>query len=486
MKLKILVVACVLALQGCAVTFDRNFSDSDFIQNNSIPDTSNYKQKPYIKYNKAFLGKKTVYSEKQKKLLNKRVSINTYEQTSLRTLLEVVSQQVGSSFKINETMPGAKSENVPSEAVNEPMNVNFDGSLAEFIRYVSALYDVEVELTDENIIRASTYSTYAINLDFYGQDNKFETTMDLSGNEATSSGGLSGKSEIKFESTFWTDVEDMVKKYISSGVYNIFKDASVLTFSARPSEYRSLQKVLNEYQKLNSRQYVVSYMIFVLDKNKVNSLKAGANLSYKNGGTNIGINTSLLQTIAGGLTVGRDFYSGTDPKLTIGAQLDATYQLTGNKILQKGTFVTRNNTPIPLNLTNSQYFISGRTTTLNDNFANTEVQTSQIITGTSFFLTPRALSDGRIEVASGFTKKVLNSIDLLDNVQLPNVTTSEMFNTSVVSPGSLVVVARYDSGQETDQRSAMLIGGGRDKENTDNTILMVVGIDNFKVPFVEQ
>ncbi|EBY0647990.1 type II and III secretion system protein, partial [Salmonella enterica subsp. enterica serovar Agama] len=61
-----------------------------------------------------------------------------------------------------------------------------------------------------------------------------------------------------------------------------------------------------------------------------------------------------------------------------------------------------------------------------------------------------------------------------------------MFNTSVVSPGSLVVVARYDSGQETDQRSAMLLGGGLDKENSDSTILMVVGIDNYKVPFVEQ
>ncbi|EHR4586019.1 type II and III secretion system protein, partial [Salmonella enterica subsp. enterica serovar Wien] len=271
-----------------------------------------------------------------------------------------------------------------------------------------------------------------------------------------------------------------------SGMYNIFKDASVLTFSARPSEYRSLLKVLNEYQKLNSRQYIVSYMIFVLDKNKVNALKGGASLSYKNGGTTIGINTTLLQTIAGGVTIGRDFYSGTDPKLNIGAQLEATYQLTGSKILQKGTFVTRNNTPIPLNLTNSQYFISGRTTTMNDNFANTDVETSQIITGTSFFLTPRALSDGRIEVASGFTKKVLNSIDVLDNVQLPNVSTSEMFNTSVVSPGSLVVVARYDSGQETDQRSAMLLGGGLDKENSDSTILMVVGIDNYKVPFVEQ
>ncbi|EHG6520003.1 type II and III secretion system protein, partial [Salmonella enterica subsp. enterica serovar 44:z10:1,7] len=294
MKLKILFVACILALQGCAGSFDKKFSDNDFLKENNIHDTSDYKQKPYIKYNKAFLGKKTVYSEKQKKLLNKRVSISTYEQTPLRTLLEAVSQQVGSSYKIDEVVPGAKNESV----ANESMNINFDGTLAEFIRYVSALYDMDVELTDENIIRASAYSTYAINLDFYGQDNKFETTMDLSGNEATSSGGLTGKSEIKFQSTFWTDVEDMVKKYVSSGMYNIFKDASVLTFSARPSEYRSLLKVLNEYQKLNSRQYIVSYMIFVLDKNKVNALKGGASLSYKNGGTTIGINTTLLQTIA--------------------------------------------------------------------------------------------------------------------------------------------------------------------------------------------
>ncbi|WP_336285836.1 type II and III secretion system protein [Citrobacter arsenatis] len=482
MKIKVLLLSCILILQGCAESFESKFSDEGFVQENALNEASDYKQKPYIKYNKAFLGKKTVYSEKQKNLLNKKVTINSYEPITLKTVLEVVSQQVGSSYKVDEKISSDKSE----FALSESFSVNFDGTLAEFLRYVSALYDIEAELTDENIIRAAAYNTYAINLDFYGQDSKFETKMDLSGNQATSSGGLTGKSETKFESTFWTDVEDMVKKYVSSGVYNIFKDASVLTYSSRPSEHRALLKVLNEYQKLNSRQYIVSYMIFVLDKNKINSLKGGVNLSYKNGGTSIGINTTLLQTISGGVTVGRDFYSGADPKLNIGAQLDATYQLTGSKILQKGTFVTRNNTPIPLNLTNSQYFISGRTTTMNDNFANTDVQTSQIITGTSFFLTPRALSDGRIEVASGFTKKVLNSIDVLDNVQLPNVSTSEMFNTSVVSPGSLVVVARYDSGQETDQRTAMLLGGGVDKENTDSTILMVVGIDNFKVPFVEQ
>lgn len=77
-----------------------------------------------------------------------------------------------------------------------------------------------------------------------------------------------GKSELKFESTFWSDVEKLAEQYVSSKNYNIIKDASVLAFIGRPSEYRMLDNVLKKYREDNSRQFVLTYKIFTIDKKK--------------------------------------------------------------------------------------------------------------------------------------------------------------------------------------------------------------------------
>lgn len=485
MNFKISFMTMVLLLQGCTKEFNEKYDSQSLLNENPTMQSGDaLKQSPFMKYKTAFLGKAVDYSEKKQALLAANVSINTYEPADLDTVLDIINAQAGTSYRIDRSLPGNNDE----MAVISAHTVNFKGRFDEFMRYISALYDVNVQIVDDHIIDVKAYNTYALKLDFYGSDNTFEASMDLSGNEATSSGGVKGKSEIKFKSTFWDDVKDMADKYVSSKVYNIFKDASILTFSGRPSENEVLSRVLKEYQSANSRQFVVTYKIFTLDKSKIKNFGAGINAVYKNGGTSFGINTSVLDTLTGGLSAGRDFYAGENPKFSLSAQLDALYSLTGSKVLQSGTFVTRNNVPVPLNLTRSQYFVSGRTQTTNSltSVVDTEIETSQIITGTSFIITPRILSDGRIEVASGFTKKFLNSIDAFEKVQLPNVTTTEMFNTSVVTPGGLLLVGKYTSTDETDNQSAMLLGGNLNREDKDTTIVMVVGIDYYRAPFTEQ
>ncbi|ECA2558774.1 type II and III secretion system protein, partial [Salmonella enterica subsp. enterica serovar Poona] len=137
---------------------------------------------------------------------------------------------------------------------------NFSGTFEEFMRYLSALYDVTVSLTDDNILQVNVYNTYALKLDFFGKDNTWDSSLDLSGNEAIS-GGVKGKSETKFQSTFWDDVTSMAQKYVSSGVYNVFKDVGVLTFSGRPSEYAELSRILKDYKQANSKQFVITYKV---------------------------------------------------------------------------------------------------------------------------------------------------------------------------------------------------------------------------------
>ncbi|MGG5216736.1 type II and III secretion system protein [Rahnella variigena] len=479
MKTKIGFMILTLLLQGCAGSFNKHFSRSNV--KDALPGATSadeMKVKPYIKYDTAYLGKKVDYSSTRQHLLAKKVAINSYEPTDLNTVLDVLLAQTGVSHRINLDIPGVKGADAGKVNV-EAHSINFTGTFEEFMRYVSALYDVKTYLDENNILKIDAFSVYAIKLDFYGENNKFEASLDLS-NDAVSSGGLAGKSETKFESSFWDDVENMAEKYVSSGMYSIFKDASIVTLTGRPSEYKVLSDVLKKYQDDNNRQFVVTYKIFTLNKEKMEEYGAGLNMSYVDGGSSVIIDTAIMDMLGGGMTIA----GGADRALSIDAKLNALYSLTGSKVLQSGSFVTRNNTPIPLNMTNSQHYVSGRTRTVNKDSGDedVEIETAEIITGTSFIITPRVMTDGRVEVTSGFTKSQLNSIDVFDTVQLPNVTTTEMFNSTAVNPGSLLMVAKYEMNELSKNKQYQMLGYGQSTEDNEHTVVMVVGIDYYRAP----
>ncbi|MBA3181222.1 type II and III secretion system protein, partial [Salmonella enterica] len=172
--------------------------------------------------------------------------------------------------------------------------------------------------------------------------------------------------------------------------------------------YTELARILKDYKQVNSKQFVITYKVFILDKKKLRNLDGELGVSFKKGGTSFSMNGGLVATPSGDISLGRNFYS--DGRLGVAAKLDALYQLTGSKVLQSGTMVTRNNTPVPLNLTESQNYVSGITSTLSDTIGgsfSSSVTTATVTTGTSVILTPRVLSDGRVELTSAYTKKNL-------------------------------------------------------------------------------
>ncbi|ECI5748687.1 type II and III secretion system protein [Salmonella enterica subsp. enterica] len=499
MKHKLSCLAAALLLQGCTTTFNHKYTDSDLLDSSpGLQNLESQKQQAFMRYDTAFLGKPMVYNAKQQHLLAQHVEFHSEMKVPLETVLETLSAQTHSSFRINDQIPGkATPKATPQDMAGPPSlirdnNVNFSGTFEEFMRYLSSLYDVTVSLQDDNILQINVYNTYAIKLDYFGKDNDYEASLDLSGNEAIGS-GVKGKSETKFKSTFWDDVNTMAQKYVSSGVFNIFQDVGVLTFSGRPSEYTELSGILNDYKKTSSKQFVITYKVFLLDKKKLRNLGGELGLAFKKGGTTFNLNSGLTTTPGGDIYLDRNFYA--DGRLGVAAKLDALYQLTGSKVLQSGTMVTRNNTPVPLNLTQSQNYVSGVTSTISDQAGafSSSVTTSTISTGTSVILTPRVLTDGRVEVTSAFTKKNLNGIDIFpsgatgnqNQVQLPNVSTTELFNTVDITPGALIIVGKYQTDVNTDDQGLKVLGGNLNRNDSTSTVVMVVGVDYYNKPFQE-
>lgn len=488
MKTKIGIYSLLFILQGCT-SIDQKYNPDTLTdsKDGKVATTDDVKTRPYQKFDTAFLGKQVDYNSKTQELLAKKVEIHSYEQMDLNTLMNAVSEQTNISYRVNYSVPGTGTSKIDEN--NDPKddlrNVSFNGTFEEFMRYISALYDVNAKLDENNVLKLDLYSSYIIKMDYYGENTKTESSLDIAGNESTSSGGLKGKSETKFDSSYWDDVDDMADKYISSGVYTIFKDASILTFSGRPSEYQALNEVLKKYQSDNNKQFVVTYKIYTLDKNKMKELGAGATMQYKSGGTTLNIDTNkVLSNMDGGMSFGRNFYAGSDHTLNVSAQMDALYEITGNKVIQSGSFVTRNGVPIPLNMTQTQNYVSGRTKTTNDltSTEDTSIETSELITGTSFIITPRVQTDGRIEVTSGFTKRYLNEIQIFDLVQLPKTTTTEMYNTTMVSAGSMLMVGKYDAQESTDGHTYLMLGADATNSESTVTVVTVIGIDYYRAP----
>lgn len=484
MKLKTGVLLLAFLSQGCVSDFNKKY-DIDKKMSEQTSDTTttdSAKTKPYIKYNSAFLGKKVEYSVEQQKVMSKHVKIASYEPTPLSTIMEAVSAQTGISFRINASAIGGKKSRADDDSWDTPRSVQFNGSFEDFMSYISSLYDVSTKLDENNVLKINVFDTYVMRLDFYGENNKSETTLDLSGNEATSSGGLTGKSETKFESSFWDDVKDMAENYVTSGNYTLFKDSSTLMINSRPSEYEALSRALDKYKADNSRQFIVTYRIYILDKVKEKQISGGLNLGFTDAHNTIGISSSLFNNLAGGISAG-----WKNSHVDINTGLDALYKLTGSESLQSGSFITRNNMAVPVNMTQSQYYVSSRTRTTDDNGeVNMDVETSEIITGTSFIITPRVLSDGRIEVVSGFTKRYLNSIDEYDDVQLPNVSTTESFNSSIIKPGDLLVVGKYEVKDGKDGLQYQVLGIDDGTKDGVSTVLMVVGVDYYRQPLTSR
>ncbi|ECC9940773.1 type II and III secretion system protein, partial [Salmonella enterica subsp. enterica] len=155
---KLSCLAVVLLLQGCTAEFNHKYTDKDLLDSSpGLQSLDAQKQQAFMKYNTAFLGKPVAYSAKQQQLLAKHVEFHSEIPVSLDTVLNTLSEQTKSSYRVNDQVPGKATAqpDMASGPLIRDNSVNFSGTFEEFMRYLSALYDVTVSLTDDNILQVN-------------------------------------------------------------------------------------------------------------------------------------------------------------------------------------------------------------------------------------------------------------------------------------------------------------------------------------------
>ena len=102
MKIKTGLLILAIFLQGCVSDFEEKYDSENQIQKHFKDATTQdeSKAKPYIKYDRAYIGKKVDYSVEQQRIMGKHVKISSYEPATLAVIMDAVSAQTGISYRI--------------------------------------------------------------------------------------------------------------------------------------------------------------------------------------------------------------------------------------------------------------------------------------------------------------------------------------------------------------------------------------------------
>lgn len=254
--------------------------------------------------------------------------------------------------------------------------------------------------------------------------------------------------------------------------YSLNRISGSLYVRARPSQIRSIEKMIERTQKILRRQVQIEAQLIDVQLNDGFELGVDWNLLRHNAASNFGVSPSLLGTATGTLPrFGGDLPTRTlaIPAQLIGSQNGPSFGLAyqsgsfsavlsalrsfGNiKVLSNPNVQVRNGTPALLSVgTNSRYVSKSSVTVSNPGGGATttssDVQTDSVFAGVMVGVVPFVRDDGRIElmVHPMQTDVDRNSLQLVDvgngnRVSLPVVSYKGMTTTLNVSDGDTVLI----------------------------------------------
>ncbi len=71
-------------------------------------------------------------------------------------------------------------------------------------------------------------------------------------------------------------------------------------------------------------------------------------------------------------------------------------------------------------------------------------------------------------------------------MQLPSVSTTESFNSSIIMPGDLLMVAKYDMKDENGGLQYQVLGVNDNSNDASATVVMVIGVDYYRQPITSR
>ncbi|NGZ15766.1 hypothetical protein HGG78_18865, partial [Vibrio aestuarianus] len=297
--------------------------------------------------------------------------------------------------------------------------------------------------------------------------------------------GFSGSIAIGGTVDLWSEVQsylDSIADGSESFKYSIFQEFSQLSATGSKNELDSVRKFVNSYNKLASTEVKISYKIVTIDQKTLQVLGA----DIQGGNSTVGINGSASNGFGGNDVSSVLFGYAIDKDHGIGGSLTAELLRSGAKIVSEGVAVSLNGKPVPVNAVNEVGYVSSITRVPGDdgNEAAQTVSTDTLETGMSFMIVPEVLTDGRINITMGYSRKRLNKIasfgDDADSVQLPDISRNENINNLIIEEGKEMVAAIFTEEQQNRGDFTGLVGKSMHDSDSKNIVALIVRVDTKK------
>ena len=293
---------------------------------------------------------------------------------------------------------------------------------------------------------------------------------------------------VDMKSALYQDVKNAVTSMLTPGIGRMFMSTGFITVTDNPQVLETVRAFIEKRNEEMKRQVVLN--VEILSIRKTRNEQAGIDWN------------AVFSDRTLGLSLGSTFTSAASDAITGGVSI-VDGKLTGSKaflkalssqgdvsVVTQNSAVTKNLTPVPMQIANQQSYIESVTTDTTANVgSSTSLNAATITTGFNMTLLPFILPDSQ-------TLQLLYSMSLSDKpvienyesggskAQLPNVDLKTINQTVDLKSGQTVIISGFQqSGRRSGKQGVGTpgffgLGGGINSEN-DDTILVVLITPNI-------
>lgn len=371
------------------------------------------------------------------------------------------------------------------------MLVSYQGPLSGLLDEISSRFGIWWKYEKKEIF---FYKKITKTFVLYSLPTQSNLTTSVGG--SSTEGGSAGSNSIQLSNSanieMWNNIQNSLQSIVS-GDTQIVADSSngTISVTGTPNDIKKVAKFVNEQNARLSKQVAITVKVLQLTVDNEEGFGLDWNAVYKSAKKHIGDVT--LNSLPIGLDKA-DSAAGINmtllpDKWTIDATIKAISEQGKTHLVTSGTVTTMNNKPAPIQVVQTQNYISEVTTTSNGGDSDdrdTSVTTEKLETGFTLNILPRILEHGRLLVMFNMTLSDLLSLDTVytDNdgafVQNPRIESRGFSQEIAMKSGETLVLSGYERTESTLDKQGvgtpdnMALGGSKDAKQKRTMIIILL------------
>ena len=335
----------------------------------------------------------------------------------------------------------------------EKMDVNYKGPLSNFLKLVSAKFDIAWKY-ESGVLIFSRRETKTFSVRTLPVVKDVSSNLE-GGSSSDGTGDGKGEGDNSVRQTYRIDVWGELEKNISSiingdGSYSVSRSLSTVTVNTKPSIMRKVSEYVDSLNKQLSQQVSVKVSVYSIDVSENSDWSASLKsvISAFGGKFEGSIGSEFSNE-------GSPFISGRikgGPSVAL-SMLDKEGKAT---VVTNATITTMSGQPVPFAVRNKRGYLSSISKVSTERDTSLTASTSTVNAGFSLNILPQIIDGGKVLMQYGID---ISSLDGADNgfdkikigdnqLQLLNMSQRAFIQESILNNNESLILAGYESVQD--------------------------------------